>query len=70
MTPYCADCGKAIDSTGGTFEFFYANRRAGAPKWSEPRTVCGQHKDARVSAGHTARVPGVQPDETVQSEDA
>lgn len=62
MVEYCDDCGAPIDpATGGRFEFFYANKRAGSPRWSEPRFVCGTHKGARVQAGHSARVPGPAP---------
>jgi len=57
MGAFCDDCGVPVDAGGGTFQFFYANKRSGSPKWSEPRTVCAKHKQIRVAAGHTARTP-------------
>jgi len=61
-TTYCDDCGQLVDATGGSFEFFYANKRTNSPSWSPPRNVCGKHKAAREQAGHTARVPGATAD--------
>ena len=57
MGQFCDDCGAPVGSDGGTFQFYYANRRTNTPSWSPPRTVCGKHKAARVDAGHKAKSP-------------